>query len=1133
MRHTQPILDKPSENIHVIVRLRPLIRGEKTRSNIHITGDKVVVPSGPDSMRSAKEFSFAKVYPPSAKNEDVKDSIKPIIEAVKEGYNATMFAYGQTSSGKTHTIAGSSYANDHGGKANGLAPAFLEELFKYIKGGDVGETDINLSFVELYNDSFRDLIVSSKRPYLKFQNGKYVLKDARTVVISELKQAQHYFHVGLRKRETTSTEHNERSSRSHAILVVNIKHSRGDHSYHSIVNIVDLAGSERLTAASTWCREGKRQRETQSINSSLHVLRRVIRALINNPKGCIPYRENPLTKLLQDSIGGSARTLFVACISENKDHLAESISTLEYASQARLIRNNVRSNISLIDSEVNIVDLLQEKLLLGRQVEQLTQENKRLNQMLTRLIREREHRSERNEGDDLIESGATRLDSRDRHSSSSLPYRSISSARDGSVDRWDSNLDGDDHEAAMSDLGPSRAMSTPGSVSMDPKSVVMGSDSIGHRKRRSSVPVAGLLVGKSASVKIPRSEKSKRSQVKEPTKTEKWTDLHNLEHYSAHIENTSNVYYKLSAYLSSSKPQKPSDLDKLSVAVPTTIDMLKDKMWKLRMYVQGRERTYGRSCPHVAHLRAQMEDMCAKADKLVQCYAILQKTLIDKKSMLVLPSASLRTPGRTPRPGSRSSSRSHSRTMLSEPIPGSSSAKTPSRTLREELVSQDDMRMPDEQQRMPEEQQRREEEERRRREEEERKRRLIEESKQRERSRSSSRSHSRTMLSEPIPGSSSAKTPSRTLREELVSQDDMRMPDEQQRMPEEQQRREEEERRRREEEERKRRLIEESKQREREEEKKRREEQEQRALREQQRRAEQERRREEEERRRFEEEERRIEEEERRREEEEQRRAMEEKRRYSRPSEKPSEDSHPSSYNPFLSGSFNSSTTNSDMNPSNSLPVPTPTPMPSHSRRIRTDKNADLKSMLKYRGEQPTPISSTAGHPHSAPRPSSAMSQYTDRHAPSRFQQVSHPASVSSTLRMSALDSGAVEASRRRSDGSYPQQSRYAGGGYAKHRTSMPPSVRDGSYSSRLSLPSSSHVQGAVARSPRSRPGSDASPHHGSPTLPTRMLSSPSGPSNMSMKEKDSFQRMKRICDGVEHEWDRLLGELESFDVKE
>ncbi|GKT28154.1 Kinesin-like protein like protein, partial [Aduncisulcus paluster] len=87
--------------------------------------------------------------------------------------------------------------------------------------------------------------------------------------------------------------------------------------------------------------------------------------------------------------------------------------------------------------------------------------------------------------------------------------------------------------------------------------------------------------------------------------------------------------------------------------------------------------------------------------------------------------------------------------------------------------------------------------------------------------------------------------------------------------------------------------------------------------------------------------------------------------------------------------------------------------------------------------------------------------------------------------------------------------------------------------SSRLSLPSSSHVQGAVARSPRSRPGSDASPHHGSPTLPTRMLSSPSGPSNMSMKEKDSFQRMKRICDGVEHEWDRLLGELESFDVKE
>ncbi|MCJ1379869.1 kinesin motor protein cin8 [Xylographa soralifera] len=345
-------------NIHVVVRCRGRNDREvKENSGVVVStegvkGKNVELSMGPSAL-SNKSYHFDKVFSPAADQSMIyEDVVTPLLEEMLQGYNCTIFAYGQTGTGKTYTMSGD--MSDTLGLLSdsaGIIPRVLHSLFDKLEA-DEAESSVKCSFIELYNEELRDLLSVEENARLKiFEDGQ---KKGHSATIVQGMEESHIktaaagirlLQEGSHRRQVAATKCNDLSSRSHTVFTVTVYIKRTAEDGEDFVsagklNLVDLAGSENIQRSGA---ENKRAAEAGLINKSLLTLGRVINALVDKSSH-IPYRESKLTRLLQDSLGGRTKTCIIATVSPAKSNLEETISTLDYAFRAKNIRNKPQIN---------------------------------------------------------------------------------------------------------------------------------------------------------------------------------------------------------------------------------------------------------------------------------------------------------------------------------------------------------------------------------------------------------------------------------------------------------------------------------------------------------------------------------------------------------------------------------------------------------------------------------------------------------------------------------------------------------------------------------------------------------------------------------------------------------------------
>lgn len=336
----------------MVVRCRPLSRRETIEGceNILEIDDKlgqitIRNPKAPpdDPM---KVFTFDSVYGWDSKQGDIyDDAVRPLVDSVLHGFNGTIFAYGQTGTGKTHTMQGVSEDPD----MRGVIPNSFLHIFTQISRTQNQKYLVRSSYLEIYQEEIRDLLCKDNNKKLELKEnsefGVYV-KDLTSVVTKSVTEIEHVMNIGNQSRSVGFTNMNERSSRSHAIFFITVECSEEgpdgrDHIRVGKLNMVDLAGSERQSKTGV---KGKRLKEATKINLSLSALGNVISALVDGRSTHVPYRDSKLTRLLQDSLGGNAKTVMIATVGPSHQHFNESLATLRYASRAKNIKNKPRIN---------------------------------------------------------------------------------------------------------------------------------------------------------------------------------------------------------------------------------------------------------------------------------------------------------------------------------------------------------------------------------------------------------------------------------------------------------------------------------------------------------------------------------------------------------------------------------------------------------------------------------------------------------------------------------------------------------------------------------------------------------------------------------------------------------------------
>ncbi|KAM4882943.1 kinesin-like protein KIF21A isoform 4-T4 [Thomomys bottae] len=383
----------PDESsVRVAVRIRPQLAKEKIEG-CHICTS--VTPGEPQVfLGKDKAFTFDYVFDIDSQQEQIYyQCIEKLIEGCFEGYNATVFAYGQTGAGKTYTM-GTGFDVNILEEEQGIIARAVKHLFKSIEekkhiaiknGLPPPDFKVNAQFLELYNeevldlfDTARDIDAKNKKSNIRIHEdstgGIYTVGVTTRTVNTESEMMQ-CLKLGALSRTTASTQMNVQSSRSHAIFTIHVCQTRvcpqpeaenaTDNkmvSESSQMNefetltakfhFVDLAGSERLKRTGA---TGERAKEGISINCGLLALGNVISALGDKSKRAthVPYRDSKLTRLLQDSLGGNSQTIMIACVSPSDRDFMETLNTLKYANRARNIKNKVMVNQDRASQQIN------------------------------------------------------------------------------------------------------------------------------------------------------------------------------------------------------------------------------------------------------------------------------------------------------------------------------------------------------------------------------------------------------------------------------------------------------------------------------------------------------------------------------------------------------------------------------------------------------------------------------------------------------------------------------------------------------------------------------------------------------------------------------------------------------------
>jgi len=280
-------------------------------------------------------FSFDRVFPPSVGQESIFQEVSELIQSALDGYNVCLFSYGQTGSGKTHTMQGSGV-----GQMRGIIPRAIEQVGKYKKclEKDGWKYEMKVSFLEIYNETIRDLLREEKARELKHEikvksNGQRYVSDLtmRELEPTDFDGVNEVMRVAAKHRSIASTDMNSTSSRSHSVFTLHLTavHAKQKQTLRGTLNLVDLAGSERLNRSGA---TGDRAKEAMSINKSLSSLTDVFTS-IGKKASHIPFRNSKLTYLLQPSLSGDGKTLMMVNLSPTFQSYQESLCSLRFASQ--------------------------------------------------------------------------------------------------------------------------------------------------------------------------------------------------------------------------------------------------------------------------------------------------------------------------------------------------------------------------------------------------------------------------------------------------------------------------------------------------------------------------------------------------------------------------------------------------------------------------------------------------------------------------------------------------------------------------------------------------------------------------------------------------------------------------------
>uniref|UniRef100_A0A8C6L2P3 Centromere-associated protein E n=1 Tax=Nothobranchius furzeri TaxID=105023 RepID=A0A8C6L2P3_NOTFU len=395
--------------VKVCVRIRPFVAREENASENSEPvqfwkADKKSIHQIDDGS-SNRSFTFDRVFTADETTHQLYQTIaKPLVVSTVGGYNGTIFAYGQTSSGKTFTMMG----GDHN---PGVIPLAVEEVFQSIKNFPNKEFLLRVSYMEIYNETVTDLLVDSwKRKPLEVResiNKNICVADLTEELVTTCAQALAWVRKGEKNRHYAKTKMNQRSSRSHAIFRMILEsRERSDPASSdtadgaiivSHLNLVDLAGSERASQTGA---EGARFKEGCNINRSLFMLGQVMKKLTDeSQKGFINYRDSKLTRILQNSLGGNAKTVIICTITPAT--LEETLGTLQFASTAKKMKNDphvteVSDDGALLKRYRNEIVELKQRLQEVSSVSQTTvTEKEALSQLLQekdQLQREQEDR---------------------------------------------------------------------------------------------------------------------------------------------------------------------------------------------------------------------------------------------------------------------------------------------------------------------------------------------------------------------------------------------------------------------------------------------------------------------------------------------------------------------------------------------------------------------------------------------------------------------------------------------------------------------------------------------------------------------------------------------------------------------
>jgi kinesin family member 11 len=383
-------------NVQVAVRCRPLNARERSTGEravlecLEDTREVICVGSGAGIKGTAsnfvgkKTYTYDHVFGPDSSQQDLYEGVvEPIVDEVLQGYNCTVFAYGQTGTGKTHTMEGRRdddvlcMAERRLPENAGIIPRSVKQVFDHLRS-ITDEHSVKVSHLELYNEQLTDLLGpdadtapagdNGLRVYDDHTKGTFVQGLDEVLVRSE----EEIFAVldkSATKRRTAETLMNKYSSRSHSVftITIHIKESTPDGADLLKVgklNLVDLAGSENVGRSGA---VRGRAREAGNINQSLLTLGRVITALVEKHPH-VPYRDSKLTRLLQESLGGRNKTCVIATVTPGSSSTEETYSTLDYAHRAKSIKNRPTVN-QMIAKHVLLKEYTEEISKIKRELE--------------------------------------------------------------------------------------------------------------------------------------------------------------------------------------------------------------------------------------------------------------------------------------------------------------------------------------------------------------------------------------------------------------------------------------------------------------------------------------------------------------------------------------------------------------------------------------------------------------------------------------------------------------------------------------------------------------------------------------------------------------------------------------------